>query len=80
MHTWPAATVPHTAEGTRTFVKFVMTPDTSDNALGGIKYKKPTIQNQSIIQKYFFSPMDSWRGKMKNQLVLKLVGFPKPVN
>jgi hypothetical protein len=38
-------------------------------AIGGIKYKKSNITNQSIIQKYFFSPMSSQRGKMKNQHV-----------
>jgi hypothetical protein len=37
--------------------------------IGGIKYKKSTIQNQSVIQKYFFLPMGPPRCKMKNQHV-----------
>ena len=43
--------------------------------LGGIKYKKSTIANHSIIQKYFYSPMGSQRGKMKNQHVWKIGGI-----
>jgi hypothetical protein len=39
--------------------------------VGGIKYKKSTIRNQSIIQKYFYSPVDLQRGKMKKKNVLK---------
>jgi hypothetical protein len=37
--------------------------------LGGIKYKKSTIGNQSINKKYFFPPMGPQRGGMKNQHV-----------
>jgi hypothetical protein len=48
--------------------------------LGGIKYKKSTIRNQSIIQKYFSSPMGPQRGKMKKKRVLKKVSFSKSVN
>jgi hypothetical protein len=47
--------------------------------IGGIKYQKSTIRNQSIIQKYFSSPMGPQRVKMKKKHVLKKVGFSKPV-
>jgi hypothetical protein len=43
--------------------------------IGGIKYKKFTIRNQSIIQKYFSSPMGPQKGKMKKKNVVKKVGF-----
>jgi hypothetical protein len=45
--------------------------------LGGIKYKKSTIRNQSIIQNNFSSPMGPQRGKMKKQHVLKKGWFFK---
>jgi hypothetical protein len=50
------------------------------NTLGGIKYKKSNIRNQSIIQKKNSSPMGPQRGKMKKKHVLKKVGFSKPFN
>jgi hypothetical protein len=37
----------------------------------GIKYKKSTIRNQSIIQKYFFSPMGPQRGDMNKKTCFK---------
>jgi hypothetical protein len=50
------------------------------NTIGGIKYKRSTIRNQSTMQKYFSSPMGPQRGKMKKNHVLKKVSFSKPVN
>jgi hypothetical protein len=47
------------------------------STIGGIKYKKSTIRNQSIIQKYFSSPMVPHRWKMNNQHVKKKVVFFK---
>jgi hypothetical protein len=42
-----------------------------DWEIGGIKYKKSTIRNQSIIQKYISSPMGPQQGKMKKKHVFQ---------
>jgi hypothetical protein len=45
--------------------------------IGGIKYRKSTITNQSIIQKHFFSEMGSQRGGNEEPKCLKNGGFFK---
>jgi hypothetical protein len=48
--------------------------------LGGIKYTKSTIRNQSIIQNSFSLLLDPKWWLINNQQVLKMVDFWKPVN
>jgi hypothetical protein len=56
-----------------------MFPDLSKIKMGGIKYKKSTIKNQSFIQKKNHQ-MGPQICKIKNQNVEKMVGLSKPVN
>jgi hypothetical protein len=48
--------------------------------LGGIKYTKSTVRNQSIIQESFSSLLHPKWCLMSIQQVLKMVDFGKPVN
>ena len=48
--------------------------------LGGIKYNKSTIKNQSIVKKIIPSLMGPKSLLVKKKHVLKMVDFSKPVN
>ena len=48
--------------------------------LGGIKYNKSTIRNQSIVKKIISSLMGPKSLLMKKNHVFKMVDFSKPVN
>jgi hypothetical protein len=53
---------------------------TDTSKIGGLKYTKSTVRNQSIIQKSFSSLLHPKSCLMSNQQVLQMVDFWKPVN